>query len=259
MKKTCCLLSAVGLMTWSVSCITVPPSKTNSYFYVIPVVIKQKVKTVVIPEVQLPFKSATSEAISRQFLDKVAFKLDAAGFKVLPSDVFTTVNEGMKKRVGDLYDPKTGKIYSEKAQAVWKHTLAELKTKYQVDAIVSCYVDVFNVEFSHGSAFWHGIEYSVGSNAYSYNGTVGVLSLVFALIDVQGTELYRSFGGLQPEAQIQNGAFVKMSSDELLTDQQRNDKAVEVAMESFLLNMAQAGLQSAKPLDMKSLIRNDAW
>jgi len=77
-------------------------------------------------------------------------------------------------------------------------------------------------------------------------GTVPALSLVVKIEDIHGPDLYINWGGIQLLQKISGSDFVPVPRNELLTSEERNKAAVDIALKPLIERLISPGTAKRK-------------
>ena len=204
--------------------------------------VAEEVKSIGLMPCVIPRDIEGREEKRKEFEGYLFEKLKAAGFHVIPSSKYQEIRDPMKAAMGGLYDAQTGELLKEKNKALQQHAKREYLNQYDVDALLSCAVIVVKASWNHNNASWHGVtEASTGKkgfwaalaapNAY---GTIPALSLAVLLEDEKGDDYYMDYGGIQLLKWVRGRKFESVPAHQLLTDSERNRRAVDIALASLL-------------------------
>jgi hypothetical protein len=203
--------------------------------------IKSKVKIVALVPINVPTDLDNPDPVKSTFETLVAAKLKDGGYQVVPSDEYNKIWKQMMEQLGGFFDPMTGKRDNEKFKTVRQHTLRELAAKTKADAILDFSLSPIKVNFANNRAVWHGTsEYLMSGGAFaaflggSFSGSVLALSLVVDLSDINDVEMYVNAGGIQSLSKLSGSRFVNVPRSELFVDEERNRKAVDIALNPLI-------------------------
>ncbi len=181
-------------------------------------------------------------------------RLREAGFAVVPATEYAQIWQVVLERVGGVYDPQTGVPDDARLAEARLQLADELELAFGADAILYPELWVEDVPFSDGRAEWHGVSEGVvriapaivdavlgtlaafgdaGHTDTEYpSGVVRALSLHVFVEDLAGVETYRRAGGIRVLERMgwHAGDWRPVDSEELLSDPERNRRAVEVAL-----------------------------
>jgi hypothetical protein len=203
--------------------------------------IRSKVKVVALVPMNVPGGLDNEDAIKSKFEEMLAAKLHEGNFRVIPSEEYGAIWKQMTEKLGGFFDPITGKRNEEKFKTVREHTLRELAAKTAADAILASGISIVKANFSMNVASWDGVKQDLTPGGVltaifisNSRGSVGALSLVVALADINGIEMYGNAGGLQALSTLSRNRFVEVPRAELLTDEARNRRAVNIALNPLI-------------------------
>jgi hypothetical protein len=213
--------------------------------------LRQRVKTIAVARVVVPPNVDGPGGASAKFHPALETRLEAAGFKVVPAAQVREVWDAKANELGGMFDPQTGTLNEEKANALMSHVRGQMKERFSADALVLPYVRTVSaryssVPFAGITARWDGASESIVTSTVDkvltpdINGTVPALSLFVRIEDLTGTVLYVKAGGIQvvqklvpmPNA-FRSNNFVPVPKSELFADPQRIEQAVNYALEPF--------------------------
>jgi hypothetical protein len=118
----------------------------------------------------------------------------------------------------------------------------QLRAKFNVNAILSPEIQVVAASFGGDRAKWDGTSEGVGKKKFwkallgtTHSGRVPALSFVVFLKDSDYTSLYVNAGGIQALDKVgPAGGFVPVPQEELFAKEERNVKAVRLALDPLL-------------------------
>lgn len=200
-----------------------------------------KTTTVALLPITLPEGVEDPEPVKAKFESLIEAKLHEAGLSIVKSKETDAVWNQMKEQMGGFFDPITGKIDEEKKKSAKEHARRELNMKFNADAVLIPSIQIVNAQFDGGWAKWNGVQESIalGSpwslSAFlgmtgAYSGTVGALSLVVFMEDIDGVEMYFNAGGIQVLQKLSFGKFVSVPENEFFVNEERNSSAVNIAL-----------------------------
>ena len=220
-------------------------------FRISPDEFRRRVKTIAVGSVAVSSDFGGNSA-GQAFNPAIETKLRDAGFTVVPTQEFRGIWDAKAAELGGLFDPQTGRVVEAKATALLSHIRGELKTRFNADAVMLPRVQKVTARFGYTPfvgvrASWDGASEALETGAFDKvlsprgNGTVPALSLVLSIEDLEGAPLFVNAGGIQVLSKLAPGAgnfggnsFVQVSKDQLFTDEQRMQLAVQYALEPFL-------------------------
>jgi hypothetical protein len=183
-----------------------------------------------------------SDLIGAKFDSLVETTLRDSGLTLVSAREVETVWKSMSDRLGGVMMPETGKRDESKYKAAREHTLRELGAKFNVEAILYPSIATYKVRWEEGVAGWHGVAESVIDEDLSFwqrmwmghrRGTVSALSFSVVIADIHGFKLYENVGGIQVSAKLVKTSydFEPVPQEKLLTDDAKNLKAVQIALD----------------------------
>jgi hypothetical protein len=199
-----------------------------------------KTRTIALATVRLPSGVADPDSVKANFESMITAKLQEGGFLVVPSREFADTWKQMNEQIGGYFDPLTGKRDETKLKTVREHTMQEISTKFNADAVLFPTIYVVSVKWQGGTVKWHGTSEPLMSAdrqiletvfGVSRGGTVPALSLNAILEDIHGTRLYLMNGGIQLTAKLSGGQFTAVPVQDLLVNPERNQAAVNIALD----------------------------
>ncbi|HEX9445447.1 MAG TPA: hypothetical protein VGA73_15105 [Candidatus Binatia bacterium] len=203
--------------------------------------IKGKVKIVALAPINFPTDIDDPDPVKAKFESLITAKLKEGGFTVVPSSEYGALWKQMTEQLGGFFDPMTGKRDEQKFKTVREHTLRELSAKTKADAVLGSAILGFKAAFRLNRASWHGTSEDLVPGGVltavligGHNGTVGALSLGVGLSDIHDVDLYMNYGGIQLLSKISRGNFSPVPRAELFADEERNRKAVDIALDPLL-------------------------
>jgi hypothetical protein len=205
-----------------------------------------KIKTIVLAPVTVPENFENAEEVKSKFESLIDAKLRQQGFIVIPSSEVMAIWKRIAEQMGGYFDPTTGKPDEEKKKIVISQTFREAHAKFKADAVLHPGIRIITAPFIQNTARWDGAseELRTGSqflNAFLYpqrDGSISALSLHVTIEDQGETELYCNQGGIQVLSKMSGFEFVSVPKQELLTNNERNAAAVNIALDPLVRNSA---------------------
>jgi hypothetical protein len=202
---------------------------------------KRSTRILALAEVHLPDGTPEPQGIREQFSTLIEQKLRKAGYTVVHPQRYATVWNQVETEVGGFADSLTGEPRSDALAMAMAETMQRLNADFEVDAVVIPAVTVVEAAFGGGRAVWDGIAQSVKTGspvknffAGSPDGTLGALSLRVRIVTTTGDPLYEKLGGIQVLSLLEGKDFVLVPRDELLTDPERIENAVNIALDPLV-------------------------
>jgi len=187
-----------------------------------------KTKVIALVPIWVPYELQDPEPVKVKFESMIEGKLRDAGFLIIPSQEYSEIYKRMTDQMGGPHEL----------------TCRELCTKYKVDAFLYPSIDVVTAEWVNGLATWWGTSESLepigqsllkGLFIGSSSGTVPALVLSVIIKDINGENLYIDRGGIQVLSKISGiKKFVPVPRDELFVNEEKNSKAVNLALEELI-------------------------
>ena len=223
------------------ACATAPPYNP---FQISEEQFHTKVKRIALAPIAVPPQLGVSESAKLRFDSLIEAKLQEAGFATFPAKNWGEVFARMQQEVGGVFDPRTGSPDETKTKTVFARTTDEIRSRFQFDTVLLPRVHVVKAQWSSASARWDGVSESLASGlavlgAPNASGTMPALSLVVSIgsPDLDGPAQYRHRAGIQvlekltPITERFSGKlFAPVPREELLTNDERNRAAVEIAL-----------------------------
>ena len=189
----------------------------------------------------LAFPDAETHAgVPARYREELTRALTNIGFEVTAGRDYGGIWLEEQQRAGGLYDPITGGIDDQKAQAVRASVFATLRGGDEaVTAIVLPTVETRVAPFWSGSAAWDGVSElvtgtsllgTIFSGSALYSGSLDALSLSVRIVDATGVVLYEGAGGIQLAERLADGRRARLVSSELYANQANDARAVEIAL-----------------------------
>lgn len=242
------ILSNVGplaLVAALAGCATAPPYNP---FQVPEEQFRATVKRIALAPIAVPPQLGISESAKLRFDSLIEAKLQEAGFATFPAKSWGEIFARIQQEVGGVFDPRTGSPDETKVKMVWARTANEVRSKFQFDAVLLPRVHVVKADWGSAWANWDGVKEALASGlgvlgAPNARGTMPALSLVVSIggPDPEGPALYRHRAGIQvlekltPVSERFSGKlFAPIPQNELLTNDERNRAAVEIALGTLL-------------------------
>jgi hypothetical protein len=204
--------------------------------------IQTKVKSIALAPIQIGTDVENPAAVKAKIERLIAAKLQAGGFKVIESEEYARSWNQAVEKLGAVYDPASGKRDEKKFNDVLEYAVRDVREKTKADALLFSAIVTVNADFYSNTADWHGItDYVRPEGVWATfsgpqaRGTIAALSFWVQLIDFKGTEMYANFGGVQVISKLYPGVkFVDVPRQEILADEARNIRAVNIALNPLL-------------------------
>jgi hypothetical protein len=201
-------------------------------------------KTIALTPLQVPEGLGDRVSLNTQFESFVEANLRKGGFEVLRSRVYKEIWDAKAKQIGGYFDPRTGEVDKSKYESIVNYTKKELKAAYNVDALLYSGLRIVQVRFNGTWVSWHGVEERIileGKKPEVIRGNIAAVSFGVWIEDINGIESYVNFGGIQLLSKLdvsgtifKNMKFVAVPEEEILSNQKRNEAAVEIALDPLM-------------------------
>jgi hypothetical protein len=208
--------------------------------------------TLVLTPVSLPSELDPYGDHMEEFDSLIASVLGQADFTLIPAHEYTILWEGVMEQAGGFFDPVTGERDEEKFAVARDSLFSLLAEVYHPDALLYPEIWIVGAPYSEGTARWDGTSQGLigfgtrlidalgavfsGSESNLPEGTVDALSLVIFIESMEGEELYMKSGGIQVMQKVGRDPrdIETVPDDEILSDHERNRKAVVTALKPLL-------------------------
>ena len=175
-----------------------------------------------------PAGLAVPDSILQLFETLIDSALSSGGFSTVPEDAYAAAWQAILEDLGGIYDPMTGQLDNEKYRVAEQRIAHEMSEQFGANAFLYPELVLVDAEFANGVAKWDGTSQSVASfwehlgetlsalasglsnGGYSTNypsGTVSAVSLRVGLYDLEGSELYTNWAGIELVADKKDGTF----------------------------------------------------
>lgn len=213
------------------ACVAVP---TRSDPFAVPrQLFFDSVETIVVTSTSVVGEVTIADSILTQFENVIEDKLRAAGLSVVPASEYAEIWDRIAGETGGFFDPYTGERDEESFQTAAGRLRTELVERFDPDAFL--YPEIWEVEapFSVGEAYWAGVTQSVTGGG-GYSGDVLATTLLVAIQDTSGNELYTKEAGIQVLEYMLQGEFTRLNSEQLFGDSTFVPAAVSRALDPLL-------------------------
>jgi len=199
--------------------------------------VREGVSTIAVAPVRIPDGLPNNREIEAHFTALIEEKLHEGRFSILfPYEYASFWDEALAES-GNPEDVASDDRDHAKIAAVTIQVLDRLGIAGAVQGVLVPTVKVVEAPFAAGKAEWDGTSQSIKSGnlvrdflAGSPNGTVGALSLVVSLYNMDGDLLYEKGGGIQVLSLMEGKDFVLVPRNELFKDDDRIAKSVDIAL-----------------------------
>jgi hypothetical protein len=204
-----------------------------------------KVKIIALAPVDVPTDLEDPEPVKAKFESMIVAKLHDGGFTVVPPKETADLFAQAGKELGALPGAETGAVDDAQAKAIRQQLRQALSSKYHADAVLYPAIEVVRAAWYGNAAGWDHVTEQIQSTAeqlkeappfalfgfaVTQSGSVGALSLVVVVDDMNGVETYVNRGGIQVLAKRSGSQFVAVPRASLFSDEKRNAAAIEIAV-----------------------------
>ena len=176
-----------------------------------------------------------------RFMRLMEVQLRDAGLTLIPADTSRALWDSLTAEVGGYFDPATGEVDEPKLRMLRGRLYRALRARHDVDAMLFSSLVVVGAELKSDRASWDGTSQGAGKGKFwkallgvSHSGTIPALSLRVVLSDTADTDLYVNAGGIELLAKVSTSGFVDVPRHELFLNDERNVKAVTLALGPLL-------------------------
>jgi hypothetical protein len=202
---------------------------------------RRRVKVVAVAPITIPAGLQDPTPVENTFNGLIADKLARARFSIVHPQDYKTVWDRVVADMGGLGPTDTGERDPRRVTEAMVKTIDALKADFRLDAVLIPSVTVVEARFAAGRAYWDGAVQGIktggalqGFFSGSPEGTVGALSLQINILDPSGNTLYARSGGIEVLSKLEGSDFVLVPRPELFTNEERNRKAVDIALDPLL-------------------------
>ncbi len=173
-------------------------------------------------------------------------RLEQAGFNVVPAYEYLGIWQHIADGFGGFYDTHTGERDDESYRLATEQMRQELRDRHEVDGVLFPELRDGMVPFRYGVAKWDGASQGV-SGAYGLSGEVRAISLVVAIEDLAGTELFANGFGFATIDAWHDGDWLSLDLDAVVEDSRLISEAVTGVL---------APIVEAIPADSSGMLRH---
>jgi hypothetical protein len=227
------------LLVWLAGCASNPPPHTSP-FKVSKEEIRKRVTIVAVAPLPVDNDVPNDSQVREEFANSIVTELNSLGFQTVAPADYEEIFNRLRDEAGGFFDPMTGKGDKDKYTKVMDLCRHELATKYHADAVLFSSLESFTVPFHNDYARWDGVSENVADSTWverafgvSHYGNAPAASLCVALVDIEGNRLFSKCGGIQLLAKANTGGFKNVPNSKILTDPQKNTRAVQIALEAL--------------------------
>lgn len=241
MMRAGLMATMVAVAMTVAACATAPPPV--SPFKISQGEFQQRIRIIALGQLNLPDAVDDPAKIRSMFESRIEDKLRSAGFTVIKSAETTEIWNRIVKQLGGSFDPNTGRRDPEKFKLLVEDFRREVHDKFQADAILFPRLVSVSAPWAGKTAKWHGTADAVKTTGsfvaeaffgMSTHGRIGALSLAARIEDIAGVLVYEEFGGIQVLSKVSGRNFVPVPPTELLVDQEKNCRGVDLALAPLL-------------------------
>ncbi len=248
-RRTGLLYPAISVLLLLAGCTSHPDPEA---FAIEPDQFYRAANTIVLTPATLPGELASYAARAVEFDSLIASALEQSGLNLVPAYEYSALWETVMERAGGFFDPITGERDEQKFTLARDSLFGLLQELYAPDALLYPEVWIVGAPFAGGVAQWDGTSQALiglgsrildalgavlgQSESNLPEGTVDALSLVVFVEDIEGMELYANSGGIQVLQKVGRDPddVTIVSGEEILSDHDRNRRAVWIALEPLL-------------------------
>ena len=200
------------------------------------------------------------DAVAERYESLIGAQLEQAGFQLVKPAAMREIRERLKKTLGGLYDPMTGRELPGKVKAFQEYSRSEYLMSHKVDATLWVGIIVRRARVSGASADWDGVsETATGHSGVggfltdtfsgnAFSGVLPALSVGVVLTDTHDERLYERAGGLQLLEYLRRDgsdyAQPRVDPRALMTDPARDARALAIALDPLTHGSSQASKTS---------------
>src|SRR5437899_4595105 len=110
---------------------------------------RRRVKTIAVANVAISSELGERAAVQAKFNPAIEGRLREAGFTVIAAQEFQATWDAKVNELGGLFDQNTGQVNEAKATALLNYIRAEMKTRFNADALLLPRVRPVTAKFSY--------------------------------------------------------------------------------------------------------------
>ena len=218
------------------------------------------VRTIGLLPVDVTESVPNTDAVAERYESLIGAQLEQAGFQLVKPAAMREIRERLKKTLGGLYDPMTGRELPGKVKAFQEYSRSEYLMSHKVDATLWVGIIVRRARISGASADWDGVsETATGHSGVggfltdtfsgnAFSGVLPALSVGIVLTDTHDERLYERAGGLQLLEYLRRDgsdyAQPRVDPRALMTDPARDARALAIALDPLTHGSSQASKTS---------------
>ncbi len=204
--------------------------------------VRAQVKTIALVPHPVPYELMDADAARATFEPIATEKLEAAGFEVIPSSVWSEIWRTAAQDVGGVYDAQTLEPNDEKLELVLDTTLHRLRADYGVDARL--YFKVAIVELQRQSEYvqFCGKETKLEFGPTSWDNRLGLVTAIRTsclqalLVDMEDDVLYGIRHGIEVFEIHARQTRRSMPREQRLTNREAIEEAASVVLDPLVQN-----------------------
>ena len=214
------------------ACISLP-ARTPDPFAVPRQEFFDSVGTVVVASTSVVGEVVVADSFLTEIETLIEEGLRAAGFSVVSATEYADIWDRLADESGGFFDPYTGERDEVTFRAAADRLQAELLERFDPDAFL--YPEIWEVEapFSVGVASWGGVSQNITGGG-GYSGDILATTLLVAIQDTAGNELYSKEAGIQVLEYMHQGEFVRLNAEQLFSDSIWVSAAVSRALDPLI-------------------------
>lgn len=204
--------------------------------------VREQVRTIAIAPHPVPYELMDAD-VAREIFEPIAIRrLEAAGFEVVPSSVWSEIWRTAAEDVGGVFDPRTLETNDEKLELVLDTTLHRLQTDYGVDARLFFEVGVVELQRQSVSPVFCGKGTRLAFGRATSPQPVGRVTSIRAsclhasLIDMEDRLLYSIRHGIEVFEIHARQTRYSMPRQERLTDMNAIEEAASAVLDPLVQN-----------------------
>lgn len=198
----------------------------------------KSVRTLAVAPVLIPDGLPDATPVVGEFSRLIDEELNRYGFSVIRPQEYERTWMTVAGEPGDFLDPKTGERDEAAMSRAMSLVLDKLHADFEIEGVLFPQIVVVEATFAAGTAVWDGVEQRIEKGgpvtrflSGSQHGVLGALSLRVSIRSPDGEALFENSGGIEVLSKLVGKEFVPVPRQELFSDEKRNRKAVQTALE----------------------------
>ena len=191
------------------------------------------IQTLVLAPTSLVGEFDVEDFVLDEFDSLLAGKLGEIGFDIVPANEFARIWNQITKTSGGFYDPYSGERDESKYSDATDRLFRELNARFKPDALVFPEIWEVEIPFSFGQATWGGRRQQV-LGGVGYSGDIRATVLMLVVQDTVGEELFVNDVGIELLDYLQDGEYLSIPSDRILTDSTLVHAAIDSVLEPIV-------------------------